>query len=95
MINDSGLELKSHLNEFNINFNYSSVKSKIKKKSQCICGLILQGLKKPYDCKLFAKACTPKSPVGACMVSSEGACAAYYGGQKTADSMIQPKTVNL
>ncbi|MBN1759692.1 MAG: hydrogenase formation protein HypD [Chitinispirillaceae bacterium] len=44
----------------------------------CICGSILKGLKYPADCPLFAKACTPDSPVGACMVSSEGACAAFY-----------------
>ena len=44
----------------------------------CICGLILRGLKTPVDCKLFAKACTPTEPVGACMVSGEGTCATYY-----------------
>jgi hydrogenase expression/formation protein HypD len=44
----------------------------------CICGDILRGLKKPGDCKAFGKACTPATPLGACMVSSEGACAAYY-----------------
>ena len=44
----------------------------------CICGSILRGLNKPSDCKVFAKACTPATPLGACMVSSEGACAAYY-----------------
>lgn len=44
----------------------------------CECGEILRGLKTPADCRLFAKACTPESPVGACMVSSEGSCAAYY-----------------
>ncbi len=44
----------------------------------CICGLVLKGLKKPKNCPLFAKACTPLSPVGSCMVSSEGACQAYY-----------------
>jgi hydrogenase expression/formation protein HypD len=44
----------------------------------CICGEILKGLKTPLDCSLFAKACTPASPVGTCMVSNEGACAAYY-----------------
>ncbi len=44
----------------------------------CICGLILRGEKKPSDCALFGKACTPSEPVGACMVSSEGACAANY-----------------
>jgi hydrogenase expression/formation protein HypD len=44
----------------------------------CICGEILKGLKTPKDCKLFAKACTPQNPVGACMVSHEGACHAHY-----------------
>ena len=45
---------------------------------QCDCGSILRGLKKPLDCKLFATVCTPQNPLGACMVSSEGACAAVY-----------------
>ena len=44
----------------------------------CACGAILRGLQKPTDCKLFGTACTPETPIGSCMVSSEGACAAYY-----------------
>jgi len=44
----------------------------------CICGNILKGIAKPYDCKVFGTTCTPNNPLGACMVSSEGACAAYY-----------------
>lgn len=44
----------------------------------CECGAILRGHKHPRDCRVFAKACTPEHPVGACMVSSEGACAAHY-----------------
>ena len=44
----------------------------------CICGEILKGLKTPRDCQLFASVCTPSAPVGTCMVSSEGSCAAYY-----------------
>ncbi len=44
----------------------------------CECGAILRGLKQPQDCKLFATVCTPEHPLGACMVSSEGACAAHY-----------------
>jgi len=47
----------------------------------CACGAILRGLKKPTDCTLFRKACTPERPMGSCMVSSEGACAAYYNYQ--------------
>ena len=44
----------------------------------CRCGAILQGLARPVDCPLYGKACTPDHPVGACMVSREGACSAYY-----------------
>jgi len=44
----------------------------------CIAGQILQGLKKPHDCPAFGKECTTENPLGATMVSSEGACAAYY-----------------
>ncbi|GMB92864.1 Hydrogenase expression/formation protein HypD [Helicobacter bizzozeronii] len=44
----------------------------------CLCGDILKGVLKPLDCSLFGTACTPTHPIGACMVSSEGACAAYY-----------------
>lgn len=46
--------------------------------SVCISGLVLQGLKKPHECPAFGKACTPDNPLGATMVSDEGACAAYY-----------------
>ena len=44
----------------------------------CICGTILKGMAKPNDCKVFGAACTPNTPMGSCMVSSEGACNAYY-----------------
>lgn len=44
----------------------------------CICGDILKGIAKPFQCRLFGKSCTPSNPAGACMVSPEGACAAYY-----------------
>jgi hydrogenase expression/formation protein HypD len=45
---------------------------------QCACGAILRGVKRPTDCKLFGTVCTPESPMGSCMVSSEGACAAHH-----------------
>lgn len=45
---------------------------------QCDCGAILRGVKRPTDCKLFGTVCTPENPMGSCMVSSEGACAAHY-----------------
>lgn len=48
----------------------------------CICGEVLRGAREPYDCKVFGTACTPQTPLGACMVSSEGACAAVYQYRK-------------
>jgi len=49
---------------------------------ECIAGEILRGLKNPYSCKMFGVKCTPTNPIGAPMVSSEGACAAYYKYKK-------------
>lgn len=50
----------------------------VKDNKNCICADILKGKAKPYECKVFAKVCTPQNPLGSCMVSSEGACAAYF-----------------
>jgi hydrogenase expression/formation protein HypD len=44
----------------------------------CQCGEVLKGVLKPWECKVFGTACTPETPIGSCMVSAEGACAAYY-----------------
>jgi hydrogenase expression/formation protein HypD len=52
----------------------------------CDCGAILRGLKHPTDCKLFGTVCTPETPMGSCMVSSEGACAAHYSYGRFRDS---------
>ena len=57
---------------------------KIADPKSCQCGEVLKGVIKPWQCKVFGSACTPETPLGALMVSSEGACAAYYqyGGVK-------------
>ncbi len=59
--------------------------------SLCISGLVLQGRRKPYECPAFGRQCTPQTPLGATMVSSEGACAAYYryGRQRQAQAIQQ------
>ena len=49
----------------------------------CISGLVLRGVKKPCDCPAFGRKCTPRTPLGATMVSAEGACAAYYAHRRT------------
>jgi hydrogenase expression/formation protein HypD len=74
----SALRLKKNYAAFDAEqrFNMSPISSPDHR--ACECGAVLRGLKKPTDCKLFATACTPENPIGSCMVSSEGACAAYY-----------------
>ena len=52
----------------------------------CQCGEVLKGVLKPWECKVFGTACTPETPIGTCMVSSEGACAAYYNYGRYAPS---------
>lgn len=78
LIKEGGLKLKEEFSAYDASKQFDcSVQSKSESKA-CICSQILRGLAKPYDCKVFGKACTPKNPIGSCMVSSEGACAAYY-----------------
>ncbi|ASM39769.1 hydrogenase formation protein HypD [Campylobacter sp. RM12327] len=82
IIKSSGYDLKSDFDKINAKKVFDcSVESKGESKA-CMCGEILRGRAKPYDCKVFAKACNPQNPIGSCMVSSEGACAAYYKYQK-------------
>lgn len=74
----SGYEIKTALEEFDANKKYQINIHKAQECAECIAGEILRGLKKPYECSEFGKKCTPSNPLGAPMVSSEGACAAYY-----------------
>lgn len=78
IIPKSGLRLKPEFQTFDARLKFQVQIEPTREEKGCICGEILKGLKKPTDCKLFGKACTPGNPVGACMVSNEGACAAYY-----------------
>ena len=74
----SGFQLRGRFQKYDANrrFPFSGVVAQ--ESPECISGLILQGLKKPHECPAFAVKCTPENPLGAPMVSSEGACAAYY-----------------
>lgn len=79
----SGLVIRKKYGGFDIEKNTRAlVPARGKEPKGCICGEILCGVKKPVDCRLFGKACTPENPVGACMVSSEGTCSAYFKYQK-------------
>jgi hydrogenase expression/formation protein HypD len=79
MIDKSGYELKEEYKDYDarFKFNLTSVKSS-EVPLLCQAGDILKGIKKPNECPHFGKLCTPENPLGAPMVSSEGACAAYY-----------------
>jgi hydrogenase expression/formation protein HypD len=78
LIPRSGLKLREAFREFDAESRFDVERITTQEPSICISGDILRGLKKPHQCPAFGKDCTPASPLGATMVSSEGACAAYY-----------------
>lgn len=78
MIPMSGWKLKEAYRDFDAELKFQVQNIQTRESEICIAGQILQGLKKPYECPAFGKPCTPQNPLGATMVSSEGACAAYY-----------------
>lgn len=75
---NSGLKIREKYARFDAEEQIKVEVEELKEPKGCICGDILRGVNKPKDCKLFATVCTPSNPVGSCMVSSEGSCAAYY-----------------
>lgn len=77
-IPNSGYELNSAFARYDANVKFDITIPSIAQQSNCIAGQVLKGIKKPHDCPEFGKGCTPEFPLGAPMVSSEGACAAYY-----------------
>ncbi len=74
----SALRLRECFATFDAERRFELGYRKVADNRACECGAILRGLKKPTDCKIFGTVCTPESPMGSCMVSSEGACAAHY-----------------
>jgi hydrogenase expression/formation protein HypD len=74
----SGMKLRSKFAAFDAELQFPVPGLRIADPKACQCGEILKGVKKPWECKVFGTACTPETPIGSCMVSSEGACAAYY-----------------
>ncbi len=74
----SGMKLKEKYAAFDAELKFNVPGLRIADPKACQCGEILKGVKRPWECKVFGTACTPETPIGSCMVSSEGACAAYY-----------------
>ncbi len=75
---DSGLRIRPELSMFDAECVMNLIVSEGAENSACRCGEVLKGKLSPFDCPLFSTVCTPEAPVGACMVSSEGTCAAAY-----------------
>lgn len=77
-IDHSGVRLRKAYAHFDAEHKFAIPNAKIADPKSCQCGEVLKGVIKPWQCKVFGSACTPETPLGALMVSSEGACAAYY-----------------
>jgi hydrogenase expression/formation protein HypD len=78
LIPGSGYKLRPEFEQHDAEYLFDTRGIETKEAANCMSGLILQGLKKPHDCPAFGTICTPLNPLGATMVSAEGACAAYY-----------------
>jgi hydrogenase expression/formation protein HypD len=87
----SGFQLRGHFQQYDANRRFPFSGEPARESPECISGLILQGIKKPHECPAFAVKCTPENPRGAPMVSSEGACAAYYHYGRRQDHYVQPE----
>ena len=74
----SGLRIKKQYARYDAEARFAVQPRPVAENKACECGAILRGVKKPLDCRIFGTVCTPRNPIGSCMVSSEGACAAYY-----------------
>jgi hydrogenase expression/formation protein HypD len=77
-ISHSGLMLRPEFAAFDAELKFQVPGVRVADPKACQCGEVLKGVIKPWECKVFGTACTPETPIGTCMVSSEGACAAYY-----------------
>ena len=77
-ISHSALKVRDTFTDFDAERRFAVPGVRVTDPKACQCGEVLKGVLKPWECKVFGSACTPETPIGTCMVSSEGACAAYY-----------------
>ena len=85
----SGLRLKAEYAAHDAERRFPLHEKPVNENKACQCPAIIRGVKKPTDCAIFGTACTPRNPIGSCMVSSEGACAAYYKYRRRTDQRGQ------
>ena len=84
----SALRIKAKYAAFDAERRFGIEYKSVADNKACECGAILRGLKRPQDCKIFGTVCTPENPMGSCMVSSEGACAAHYTYGRYKDAAV-------
>lgn len=96
-IDHSGVQLKSEYAAYDAEKKFVVPAVTIADPTSCQCGEVLKGAIKPWQCKVFGNACTPETPLGSLMVSSEGACAAYYqyGGDRIDAVQIEEDTAQV
>ena len=82
----SGLRIKERFAKFDAEKRFDLVEKEVRENKACQCPSVIRGVKKPTDCEIFGTVCTPRNPIGSCMVSDEGACAAYYRYRRYAEA---------
>lgn len=85
VVPQSALMIREAYGTFDAERRFNLVYQSVPDNKACECGAILRGVKRPSDCKIFGTVCTPDNPIGSCMVSSEGACAAHYSDGRYKD----------
>jgi hydrogenase expression/formation protein HypD len=90
-INQSALAIAPAYADFDAERRFAVAGTQVADPTVCQCGEVLRGVLKPWQCRVFGTACTPEHPLGALMVSSEGACAAYFNfGRKAVEKVEAP-----
>ncbi|MFR9805928.1 hydrogenase formation protein HypD [Pseudonocardia sp. RS010] len=92
-IPESAMRLRAEYAAFDAERIFAVPGVRVADPSACQCGEVLRGLIKPWECKVFGTACTPETPIGTCMVSSEGACAAYYNFGRFSRARVKEATL--
>jgi hydrogenase expression/formation protein HypD len=91
-ISHSALQMREEFAAFDAERLFAVPGVRVADPKACQCGEVLKGVIKPWECKVFGTACTPETPIGTCMVSSEGACAAYYNFGRFTRERVQQAT---
>jgi hydrogenase expression/formation protein HypD len=90
----SGMRINAKYANFDAEKRFAMPERPVRENAACQCPSIIRGVKKPVDCSLFATLCTPRSPIGSCMVSAEGVCAAYYKYRRSMPLAALPTDVD-